>query len=84
MPLQLSRGFSTYFFKETGSFCIPFFYWKQDLMNPLATAGIQSSVPSPCLISVASGLVVLLSSGKDALGEGREEEKGRLNISIEP
>lgn len=83
LPLQLSHGFSTYFPKETGNLCIPFFYWKQDPMDPLATAGIQNSLPSPCLISVASGLVALLSSGKDARGEGREEEKGGLNISID-
>lgn len=38
---------------------------------------------SPFSLSDLS-LVVLLSSGKDARGEGREEEKGGLNISIEP
>lgn len=63
---------------------MPFLYWKQDLIDPLATAGIQSSLPSPYLISVASGLVALLSSGKDACGEGTEEEKGGLNISTDP
>lgn len=52
-------------------------------MDSFVSADIQSSLPSPSPISVASGLVALLSSGKDACGEGIEEENGGLNISID-
>lgn len=44
----------------------------------------QPKFPCPCLISVASGLVTLLSLGEDACGKGREEEKGGLSMTTDP